>query len=219
MGGPDSHENKKPRTLEVTVEPPDGVARGCSPPPLARVLGDDGVYEARTNGAGTFVAKMEPRGEIREGFYPAVPKAPASMLARIIRIFKGMPDREAILSVVYDRREKRHHLIYNDQRYQTSGSVTYDPIPETERIVPYAEIHSHNRTGAFFSRTDDEFEVRTGIYGVVGRVDEERPEALFRYSCGGVFRPFLSGEVFHNPSGVPVLGAIIRDLYVEEPRR
>ncbi len=213
MSGPE----QKPRTLEVMTEPPD--PQDGSLPPLVRILGDGGVYEARTTGAGTFVARMEPRREVREGFYPSAPKAPASLLSRIVRIFKGMPDREAVASVVYDRREERYHLIWNDQRDQTSGSVTYDPIPETERIVPYAEIHSHNQTGAFFSRTDDEFEIRTGIYGVVGRVEEDRPEALFRYSCGGVFRPLSSGEVFHNPSGASVLAAIIRDLYFEEPYR
>lgn len=215
MGSPD----KRPRTVEVVTEPPAIGRAGSSPlPPVVRVLGDDGVYEARTTGAGTFVARMEtPQTEVREGFYPTVPKAPASLLSRIVHIFKRMPDREAVVSVVYDRREKRHHLIWNDQRDQSSGGVTYDPIPETGRIVPYAEIHSHNRMGAFFSRTDDEFEVRTGIYGVLGRVDEERPEALFRYSCGGVFRPLSGGEVFHNPSGVPVLARVVRDLYFEEP--
>lgn len=217
MDGPGRRENKKPHTVEVTTEPPDGTAPGGSLPPLVRILGDDGVYEARTTGAGTFVAKMEPRREVREGFYPTVPKAPASLLSKIVQIFKGMPDREAVVSVIYDRREGRHRLVWNDQRDQTSGSVTYEPIPETGRIVPYAEIHSHNTMPSFFSRTDDRFEVRTGIYGVVGRVDEERPEAAFRYSCGGIFRPLFSGAVFHNPSGVPVLGAVVRDLYFEEP--
>lgn len=216
MSGP--NPDAEPSAIEVMTEPPD-LSGGRSLPPLVRVLGDGGVYEARTTGAGTFIARMQPQREVREGFYPSVPKAPASLLARLVGIFREMPDREAVASVVYDRHEGRHRLVWNDQRDQRCGSVTYDPIPETGRIVPYVEIHSHNAMGAFFSRTDDDFEVRTGIYGVVGRVDEERPEALFRYSCGGIFRPLFAGEVFHDPSGVPVVSAIIRDLCLEEPYR
>lgn len=209
---------KAPRTLEVLADPP-ALEPGESYPPVFRLLGEDGVYEVRKSGAGTFIAKVPSDRKVLEGFYPAVPKAPASLLSKAVRIFKERPDREAVVNVVYDRREGKHHLVWNEQRGASAGSVTYDPLPETDGLVPYVEIHSHNAMPAFFSETDDFSEVRTGLYGVIGRVDKKRPEAAFRLSCGGIFVPLWAGKVFHNPSGVNVVGAIVRDLFVEGPYR
>ncbi len=209
---------KTPRILEVLEDPP-ALGPGESYPPVFRLLGDAGVYEVRKSGVGTVVAKVPSDRKVLEGFYPAVPKAPASLLSKVVRVFKERPDREAVVNVVYDRHEGKHHLVWNEQRGASAGSVTYDPLPETDRLVPYVEIHSHNTMPAFFSETDDYSEVRTGLYGVIGRVDRERPEAVFRFSCGGIFEPLWAGKIFHDPSGANVVGAIVRDLCVEGPYR
>jgi hypothetical protein len=196
-----------PRTLTVLTEPPS--SKGGSRPPVFRLLGEGGVYEVRKTGLGTFIARVPCEREVREGFYPAIPKAPASLLAKTVRIFTEMPDREAVVNVVFDRQEGEFHLIWNEQSGATAGSVTYEPLPETERLLPYVEIHSHNRMPAFFSKTDDSYEVRSGLYGVIGRVHRPRPQAVFRYSCGGIFRPLRAEQIFHNPSGINVVDAVV----------
>ena len=84
------------------------------------------------------------------------------------------------------------------QRNATAGSVEYDPLPETDDIFRYMNVHSHNRMDAFFSGTDDEYENATGIYGVIGRVEDEKPEALFRASCGGLFVPLHVEDLFDD---------------------
>jgi len=199
-----AHKKGAHSPLVVLREPPD---RG-SYPPVFRVFGTDGVYEVRKTLLGTFVARMEPGVPVREGFYPCVPKAPASLLAKTVRIFAERPDREALVCVVFDRREGEFHLVWAEQEATASG-VTYEPLPENERFVVYAEIHSHHGMPAFFSATDDEHEKKSGVYGVVGRVDKPRPQAHFRYSCGGIFRP-LRAESLFEPVGE------VRNL-VEQP--
>ncbi|MDN5697739.1 MAG: Mov34/MPN/PAD-1 family protein, partial [Rubrobacter sp.] len=131
-----------------------------------------------------------------------VPKAPVSLLGKTIAIFKGKPDTEAILTIVYDHRRKSHRLVWVDQTTSRSR-VHYDSITEDEGLTVYAEIHSHNSMEAFFSPIDDGSEARsTGLYGVIGRVDLDRPHALFRYSCGHHFRRIPAMSLFDDPKRV-----------------
>lgn len=188
-------------SYEVRTEPPAG-----DRPPVYRLLCADGVYEVRTNQLGTYVARLDSELTLAEGYYPSVPKAPASLLAEIVRIFKERPETEALIDLVYDRREGRFHLVWN-QKQASAGSVDYDPLPDDENFVLYAEIHSHNKMRPFFSPTDDAAEIKTAVYGVVGRINDDVPEARFRYSCGGHFRELLAEEIFDDPS---VVAATVR---------
>lgn len=54
----------------------------------------------------------------------------------------------------------------------------------------------------YFSPIDDKAEVKTAVYGVVGRIEDDVPEAQFRYSCGGHFRELLAEDLFDDPSKV-----------------
>jgi hypothetical protein len=78
-------------------------------------------------------------------------------------------------------------------------------LPDSEYLIVYCEIHSHGGMGAFFSPTDDAHELKSGIYGVVGRVEEPRPEALFRYSCGGIFREIDPRRLFDSSAALNAL--------------
>lgn len=118
-----------------------------------------------------------------EGFFPAIPPAPAKLLARCIELFKERPDKEALVSLVYDSKEDEHHLIWQGDDADSS-SVGYTPLPDDERYLVIAEIHSHHSMKPFFSSTDDSSERAVKIYGVIGHVDRDRPVALFRYPCG-----------------------------------
>lgn len=181
--------------------------------PLTRVSTPEGIYEIRRTSAATFIARMPPdkivpagktiyrADRISEGHFPTVPPAPVGLLARTVEIFASRPEEECIVCVYYDSRDGSHHLVWPEFS-ATRGSVDYEPPPQTEEVFCIAEIHSHNTMKAFFSHTDNYFEVRTGVYGVIGRVDLERPHAVFRYSCGGIFRPLAAGRLFAPASAV-----------------
>ncbi len=167
-------------------------------PPVCRVLGEDGVYEMRRTALGVFIAPIGSVLDVREGFYPEVPKAPARLLAAVVAAFRDRPKHEAVVEIFYDRRDGSFKPYWPPQRDATAGSVEYDPLPETDDVFRYMNIHSHNRMRAFFSATDDEYENATGLFGVIGRVGDEKPEALFRASCGGLFVPLDVEDLFDD---------------------
>lgn len=167
-------------------------------PAVCRILGEDGAYEMRRTPLGTFLAHVPAPLEIFEGFYPAVPKAPARLLPFIIEAFRDRPDQEAVVEIFHDRRDGSFKPYWPPQRGATAGSVEYDPLPETDDVFRYMNLHSHPRMDAFFSRTDDAEEKRTGLYGVIGRVEDDRPQALFRASCGGLYVPLEIEDVFDD---------------------
>ncbi len=77
-------------------------------------------------------------------------------------------------------------------------AVRAPAMPETEDRFVFVQLHSHARMKAFFSGQDGRDEVRTGFYGVLGPMDKPRPEALFRFSCGGVFVPVNPYRLFEE---------------------
>ncbi|MGB3633532.1 MAG: hypothetical protein WA982_05795 [Rubrobacteraceae bacterium] len=168
-------------------------------PAVSRVLTQGGVYEVRRTSLGTFMAKIPDANlRARAGFYPQIPKAPARMLHFIVQAFRDRPNHEAVVEIFYDRRDGSFKPYWPPQRNATAGSVEYDPLPETDDVFRYLSIHSHNQMPAFFSATDDEFETATGLFGVIGRVDDDKPEALFRASCGGLFLPLDIADLFDD---------------------
>ena len=191
-----------PKPLPVLRRPP-------SPPypPVFRLLADDGVYEVRTTTAGQFVAKVEGLCGVREGFFPALPPVPTALLRRTVEIFKERPETEAMVTVAYDELRGTHRLVWQGGAADRA-SVDYLPLLDDERHVVVAEIHSHHRMDAYFSRTDDGSERVSRLYGVVGRVDLQRPHALFRYACGTLpdgrprFRHLPADRLFSPPAEV-----------------
>lgn len=202
------------KALAVVSEPPrrsDG-----SYPPVFRIMGHDGVYEVRTSSVGQFAAKIEAGARIREGFYPAVPPCPASVLARTVEIFKERPKTEAMVSIVYDTEDAAYTIVWQGER-ATRHSVEYDPLMDDERRIVVAEIHSHHTMDAYFSRTDDSSERALKLYGVVGNVDRERPTALFRFPCG--ILPGEAGEARFLPLRAEDLFSPAADVWriVDQP--
>ncbi len=156
-------------------------------PPLTHLLGEGGVvYAARTTQAAVFVARVPCRRSVKEGFDLRVPKAPAALLAEAANFFKRDPDNEALANVVYDGGS---YTLEIPEQEANAVAVQAPAMPEAEDRFVFVQLHSHARMGAFFSGQDARDEVRTGFYGVLGRMDQPRPEAVFRFSCGGVFVP------------------------------
>lgn len=201
------HAAQSPGTIQVETRVPSGPI-----PPVRRVLDRDGVYEIRNSDLGCFIARVPSKIDLglRESVTLRVPKAPVSLLEKTVKIFKERPRKEALVTIVYDHRDGRHHLIWVDQE-TTATSVKYDAVPESEHLTTFMEIHSHNTMEAFFSSTDDGSEAKsTGLYGVIGRVDLDRPTARFRFSCGTHFRPLGAESLFDDPERV-------RSLIQEHP--
>ncbi len=196
--------------VEVLTGPPAPPADDGPYPPVYRLLGADGVYEVRSSPLGAFVARLE-GVPLKEGYFSALPPCPAPLLARTVEIFKERPEKEALVSVVYDSLEGEYHLVWQGEVADRS-SVEYTPLPEDERYLVYAEIHSHHTMAPFFSRDDDASEKRLGAYGVVGHVDRRRPVGVFRYPCGRLpsgetrFLPLRAEQLF---SPAPAVWSII----------
>jgi hypothetical protein len=202
--------------LSVFPEAPSPGPDGAGPyPPVFRILGFDGVYEVRSSPLGSFVARVEGGVGVTEGFFPTVPPCPAGLLKRIVEIFKERPDTEGLVTVVYDSEEREYRLVWQGD-VADRGSVEYTPLPDDERYLVYAEIHSHHSMRPFFSDDDDSSEKRLGAYGVVGYVDRERPVGIFRYPCGRLesgetrFLPLRAEEIF---SPAPAVWSIIDQPY------
>ncbi len=164
-------------------------------PPLFHVLAKDGVYEVRHTPAGGFAARVDAAVEMREGFYLSAPKAPAALLAEVVAAFKAVPHEEALVNVVYDRATREHSLRWPAQE-RSAAAVRAAYTPEDDERFVLCQIHSHGTMRPFWSPRDDEDEVRTGLYGVVGNVDATLPVALFRYSCGGLYREVPAASIF-----------------------
>lgn len=186
------------------------------PPPLTRALTPEGLYELRADPAAVYIARSDEThrpasagrivyvtDNVNEGYYPRVPKAPASLLVDVVAAFKGAGEVEAHVNLVYDRGRGSYEL----QSTQVEGSATgtrvdYLHVPHTEERFVVAEFHSHHHMSAHFSETDNQNEVRSGVYGVIGRTRNHRPHLLMRYSCGGIFRYLEAAQIFETPDEI-----------------
>ena len=101
------------------------------------------------------------------------------------------PGTERFFAVRWDGR--RYRLVVPEQE-GTATSLEYTPPPGV-----VAEFHSHGRSGAFFSKTDDRDEQGFRIYGVVGRLDADLPELSLRVGVYGHFAPADWSQVFDGP--------------------
>ena len=145
---------------------------------------------------------------MKESVRLKLPKPPASVLRRVVSLFKQSADSEELLTIVYDHTEGRHRLV-RVQQTTSPADVHYDALVEDERYTIFCEIHSHHRMPPFFSTDDDSSEaVSGGLFGVIGNIEHARPAALFRYSCGGQFRGLHARQLFEPAHEV---ADIVRD--------
>lgn len=200
-------------------------------PPLTRVRTPAGLYEIRADPAATYIAPAPPwrpvpagktvyyAPHVREGYHPLVPKAPVALLGQVVELFKAAGEVEAHVNLVYDPTSGLYALHSTEiEGSARVGCVHYDLVPHSADFFVVAEIHSHHVMDAFFSTTDNAHERRSGVYGVIGRTDLEKPHAAFRYSCGGVFGALAASDIFGPPED-PKDPTHVTDLVEEvEPR-
>ena len=160
------------------------------------VLASDGLYvqsESAQLTARVLVAPCEVRG-----LAPAAQKVklahgpiPSRLFEVGLRWFMDDPETERFFAVQWDGRAYR--LVVPPQ-LGTATSLAYVPPPGV-----VAEFHSHGTSDAFFSNTDNEDEQGFRIYGVVGRLDTDRPELSLRVGVYGHFAPVEWSQVFAVP--------------------
>ncbi len=168
------------------------------------VLGSGGVYvqsESAHLTARVIVASCEVRGlaPVAEKVELAHGPIPSRLFELGLRWFQDDPGTERFFAVRWDGRAYR--LVVPEQE-GTASSLTYTP---PAGVV--AEFHSHGSSRAFFSKTDDGDEQGFRIYGVVGRLDSDRPELSLRVGVYGHFAPVEWPQVFDGPvPGVRLTG-------------
>ena len=160
------------------------------------VLGSGGVYvqsESAHLTARVMVAPCEVRGlaPVAEKVSLFHGPIPAQLFELGLRWFQDDPDTERLFAVRWDGRAYR--LVVPPQA-GTATSLAYRP---PAGVV--AEVHSHGSSRAFFSKTDDRDEQGFRIYGVAGRLDNDRPELSLRVGVYGLFAPVGWSQVFDGP--------------------
>lgn len=194
------------KPLTVLREPP---AESSSDQRLFHVLADDGVYEARTTQVGTFAARVPSDVRARPGFELSVPKPSAGLLAEIVEGFKATPRIERLANVIYSRGD---YEVRWPEQHGSAAFVEAVGTLENDETFIVVQLHSHGLLPAYFSQhADDVDEVRTGLYGVVGRCHENVPEMIFRFSCGGLYGFTSAREIFEEPRSGDLV-RIARDL-------
>ena len=160
----------------------------------------EGVWELRTNTWGQFLAPtVDPLAdtvitqEQLEGFElnPDTPKIPADLWSRWVDLCiemtkRGTGDLEVSCRLVRSTTDPSQYRIFIPVQKVTGVSVrveTFDRAVdiETGELVeqwppegwrPCGSSHSHNTMGAFFSGTDDKYELGDpGLHIVVGKID------------------------------------------------
>ena len=180
------------------------------------IPGQDGkVYERRTTDVGEFItpagqcSKNDQLDDIRPGFRSMLPRIPYALMQQALCLFrtmmyrgKGQSPMEALVHIYWDREEQKYFIHVPKQ---TVGPASVDAILDdeylldTDRYIHFADLHSHNRMPAAFSRTDDHDERPTGVYMVVGRLHRYFPEITVRISNGGHFLEIEPEQILEMP--------------------
>jgi hypothetical protein len=178
---------------------------------ICLVPGRDGlVYEIRRNETGEYITPVSGRTELSEigaGFTPALPPVPLGRLLDIIAFFRSFMgedgDYEAIANILWDRKTREYVVHVPKQRVtKTSATADLTSAPDPNRLLCYADVHSHNKMPALFSVRDDADEKAARVYAVLGRLDEPIPEISVRVFGGGKHFPIDPSIVFENPGRV-----------------
>lgn len=138
----------------------------------------------------TGVVQLQNNGFMR--FESSIPKIPG-------RIFRGIHDffvrinndtGDEVMAIGYYNTVTGEWKVDIPVQRVAKASISYDQNP-TLRLadgwIKVLDVHSHNTMGAFFSGVDTANEVGTGIYAVIGKVDQPGITAVIRAGHLGNF--------------------------------
>lgn len=118
-----------------------------------------------------------------------IPKVPITLLTKMVKHAKGHigedgKHHEALYHIRWDIMEKVYELHTPEQIGGTS--FTYSTQTETpDGYITVADFHSHGRLEAIFSDTDNKDETRFRFYGVIGKVNQAKPDIALRFGIYG----------------------------------
>lgn len=175
---------------------------------------DGKVYERRATSAGEFITPTEPPADIavldriRPGFHPSLPRIPYALMEQAIHLFRSLakcgrrPPVEALVHFYWDKQEQRYFIYVPSQHVgpdYVEAVIDDETLLDSDRYIHFADLHSHNRMPAVFSKTDDRDERATRVYMVMGRLDRCFPEISVRISNGGRFWEISPEQVLEPP--------------------
>lgn len=180
------------------------------------IPGRDGrVYERRTTGAGEFITSAEGNrnitilDDIRPSFQSSLPRIPYTLMEQVLGLFrtmlhtgKGQRPVEALVHIYWDKLEQRYFVHVPKQivsRVSVDAILDNEELLDSDRYIHYADLHSHNRMSAVFSKRDDYDERATRVYMVVGCLDRYFPEITVRICNGGHFLEIAPEQVLEMP--------------------
>ena len=133
-----------------------------------------------------------------DSFEMALPKIPGHFLDTIIKEFRRDLTKENMVQIYYSVKSKSYYLVKPKATYN-KVSVSYQMEHTNDILV--ISVHSHNTMPAIFSRTDDEDEVYTGLFGVIGDLDKTTISMSFRAGMEGKFKPVYFPDIFTVTGG------------------
>lgn len=155
---------------------------------------DGRVYEIRNTEIGLFVTRtqyVEELDPIVPCFRMKLPKIPVDLIQQTIAFFRNYIHKdnvvEVMVNLLWDRQDKKY-AIYVPEQVVSKTSIKAAPSEFDEgRYLHVADIHSHNTMPAKFSATDNEDELATRLYIIIGKLDRYFPEINARISNGGKY--------------------------------
>lgn len=180
---------------------------------ISFIPGRDGkVYERRKTAAGEFITPADHitlLDNISAGFCSSLPRIPYALMEQVISLFRTLLDKgrgrrplEALVHIYWDKQEQRYFIHVPKQTVSADfvdAVLDDDTLTDSDRYIHFADLHSHNRMPAVFSRTDDRDEKATRVYMVIGCLNRYFPEITVRISNGGRFLEIAPEQVLEMP--------------------
>jgi hypothetical protein len=126
-------------------------------------------------------------------FSMKLPKIPITYLDTIIQEFRRDLSNENMVQIYWSVKENSYYLVKPRASY-SKVAVHYEMTHTDDVLV--MTIHSHNTMRAFWSSVDDEDEIYTGLFGVIGNLDRSTPSMLFRAGMEGCFESLSVDQLF-----------------------
>ncbi len=131
-------------------------------------------------------------------FSMSLPKIPGSILNEIVKEFRKDLTKENMVQIYWSVENMCYYILKPKATY-TKVRVNYELAHSNDVLV--MTVHSHNTMPAIFSHTDDEDEIYTGLFGVIGNLNRDRMTCSFRAGMEGSFKTLSITELFSYGNG------------------
>jgi PRTRC genetic system protein A len=150
-----------------------------------------GTFTGRENVATLEVSDVD--------FKMRLPKIPVFLLETIVKEFKKDLSKENILLIYWSVKEHSYYLA-RPKAICDKISVVYEMTHTNDVLV--MTVHSHNTMHAEFSETDNNDEIYTGLFGVIGDLDKQCISMSFRAGLEGSFKKLAPSDIFSTGGDV-----------------